>query len=61
MTYSTRLKNQIVESINLSVRISLLVICTNGLGYRDDNNWKRVRIVSLRAKVRKLLSYRVKK
>ena len=36
----------IVESISLSLRISLLVIRTQGLGYWDDNNWKQVDILS---------------
>lgn len=35
---SAMIVNQIVESISLIVRISLLIIRTNGLWYRDDNN-----------------------
>ena len=38
---STITVNQIVQSIRLSLRISLLVIRTNGLWYVDENNWKR--------------------
>ena len=40
----------IVKSISLSMRISLLVIRTNVLGYWDDNNWQQVNILSFRPK-----------
>ena len=33
-----------MESISLSLRISLLVIRTDDLGYWDDNNWTQVNI-----------------
>ena len=41
----------IVKSISLSMRISLLVIRTNVLGYWDDNNWQQVNILSFRPKL----------
>ena len=37
-------------SRSLSLRICLLVIRTEGLGYWDDNNWKQVNILSFRPK-----------
>ena len=42
-TLSANTANQIVQSISLTVRISLLVIQINGLEYLDDN-WKQVNV-----------------